>query len=101
MAEKRVRHCDKCAYVKKTDQGMWCPFHDAAVTNTNYCPDFLDEFESPQWKSLARGMTGENNKATSKNIFMGGDITAVVIIIVCILLCLGFCFVGYLAYLQG
>ena len=69
---KDLSGCGECAYVQKEGNTMWCPFHDLPTGPNKVCDDFLDEFESPQWVSLAAGMNGEKNnvpKCTGKDIF--------------------------------
>ena len=56
MADRPITHCGDCAYVIKENGRMWCPFHDVAVSTKLVCDDFLDEYDSPQWRSLCNGM---------------------------------------------
>ena len=51
------KNCGNCAYVQKNGNRLWCPFHDEYVSNRLVCDDFLDSFQSPQWQSLAAGMS--------------------------------------------
>lgn len=61
MARRPITNCGDCAYVQKENGKMWCPFHDLPVNAKLVCDDFLDEYDSPQWKSLSKGMTEETN----------------------------------------
>lgn len=79
MAKRPITNCGNCAYVQKEDGRMWCPFHDLPVNSKLVCDDFLDEYDSPQWTSLSRGMTeGENAKKRVPQ-YTGLDILAYLI----------------------
>lgn len=70
---KQITNCSECAYVDKSGATFWCPFHDAPVSNKLVCDDFLDEYDSPQWVSLATGMNGQQEEIKQfypKDIFM-------------------------------
>lgn len=88
MAERKITNCGDCAYVRKTNNRMWCPFHDAPVSNNRVCDDFLDEFDSPQWRSL---MKHEKDNKSRLRDYTGRDIFAY-------LLTLGLSLVGFLVY---
>lgn len=74
MANRQITNCGDCAYAKKTDQGMWCPFHDEPVSSKLVCDDFLNEYESPQWKSLAAGMNENASSGGTVPQFTGKDL---------------------------
>lgn len=88
MAERKITNCGDCAYIRKEGNGMWCPFHDAPVNKKLVCDDFLDEFDSPQWRSLMKE-EGGNKKVFPDHT--GLDIFAY-------LLTLGLSLVGFLVY---
>ena len=62
MSQGTPTNCGDCAYVRKNDGKMYCPFHDLPVRQNLVCDDFLHELDSPQWKSLTDGMTGQEMK---------------------------------------
>ena len=53
MSRQQTDNCGQCAYVEKGAQGMWCPFHDEAVSERLVCDYFMDEYEAPLYTSLA------------------------------------------------
>lgn len=61
MGKRPVTNCSNCAYVQNINGNMWCPFHDVQVNGNLVCDDFLDEYDSPQWKSLTDSMTDKNS----------------------------------------
>lgn len=82
MSQRRITNCSECAYARKTSRGLWCPFHDEAVSDQLVCDDFLDEYTSPLYASLA----GEQTPAQLKPQFAIKDIIAYIVIIGCILI---------------
>lgn len=83
MSEKNS-NCSICAYKQDTSQGMWCPFHDTAVSQKLYCDDFLDDMDSPQWKHLIDAM---NEKKISVRQLLLGDILALILMASILFLC--------------
>lgn len=79
MADRPITHCGDCAYVIKENGRMWCPFHDVAVSSKLVCDDFLDEYDSPQWRSLTTEMTGTAKKQYSLPQHTAKDIIAYII----------------------
>lgn len=70
---RHITNCSECAYVDKSGNSFWCPFHDEAVSSKLVCDDFLDEYEAPQWIALASGMNEEQedlSRAMPKDILM-------------------------------
>lgn len=76
MATKNPVNCSGCAYAKKSGNGIWCPFHDVAVSSKLVCDNFLDEMDSPQWNSLANSLNNEEKKTPR---FTGKDIGAYIL----------------------
>lgn len=66
MANGAVTNCSECAYVKKENGKLWCPFHDVPVSSRLVCDEFLDEYQSPSWQSLSAGM--QDGRARRKRI---------------------------------
>ncbi len=73
---REITNCSECAYVCKTKEGLWCPFHDQRVSEKLVCDDFVGETETPQWTSLMSGMAGEVKKTPR---FTGADIGAYIL----------------------
>ena len=84
---KNLSGCGGCAYVQKEGNKMWCPFHDLPTDASKICDDFLDEYDSPQWLSLAEGINGESGSQSKVPQFTKKDITAYILSIIGILLC--------------
>lgn len=84
MARSNVTNCSECAYSRKDENPIWCPFHDLPVSNKLVCDDFLNEFESPQWHSLLKT---ESLNESVKN-FTGRDIIALIITGLIFLVCI-------------
>lgn len=79
MSQRDSKRCENCAYVDKEGKGMWCPFHDLPVTTCNVCKNYLSEDDSPQWRSITRGLVkGETDECVDEN-FTTGDKVAFVI----------------------
>lgn len=57
---------------------MWCPFHDLPVNTKLVCDDFLDEYDSPQWQSLAEEMNSAKAYDSKIPQFTSFDIMAYV-----------------------
>ena len=72
-------NCSDCAYARKENEKMYCPFHDLPVRPNLVCDDFLHEMDSPQWKSLTDGITGQEKKVPQ---YTGMDIFTYVMTIV-------------------
>lgn len=72
------KNCYFCAYKQETSKGMWCPYHDAAVTRKNVCENFLHHMETPQWESLIEDIN-ETPKSPVRQI-LPGDIFAFLLI---------------------
>ncbi len=53
MQKNRIMCCAECAYVQKTGDEMWCPFHDLRVASNLVCDNYLDIYASPLYTSLA------------------------------------------------
>jgi len=49
----RTSNCSRCVYVEREAQGMWCPFHDEAVSEKLVCDYYVDEYAAPLYASLA------------------------------------------------
>ena len=79
MADRPITHCGDCAYVIKENGRMWCPFHDVAVNSNLVCDDFLDEYDSPQWRSLTSEMTGTVRRQRPVSQHTTKDIVAYII----------------------
>lgn len=78
MGTYSITNCGDCAYAQKENRKMWCPFHDLPVNNKLVCDDFLNEFDSPQWKSLSKGMS-ENTTVRKVPQYTSLDILAYII----------------------
>lgn len=93
MANRPITNCGDCAYVKKEDGRMWCPFHDLPVNSKLVCDDFLDEYDSPQWQSLAKEMNAAKANDSKIPQFTSLDVLAyvctVILLIACTFLLLG------------
>ena len=81
-----AKNCSTCAYVRKEGNRLWCPFHDEPVSAKLICNDFLDEYQSPQWKSLAAGMA-EGGKPNSVPQFTVKDKAALAIMACILIIC--------------
>lgn len=79
MEKRPITNCGNCAYVQREDGRMWCPFHDQPVNSRLVCDDFLDEYDSPQWQSLSKGITEEGSARSKVPQYTGLDILAYLI----------------------
>lgn len=52
MATQQAENCGQCAYVRRSGDKMWCPFHDEPVSERLVCDDILPEFQAPLYESL-------------------------------------------------
>ena len=80
------KNCYFCAYKQETSNGIWCPYHDAAVTRRNVCDDFLHHMETPQWKSLIEDIN-ETPKSPVRQILIW-DVLAYFVMGFCLILTL-------------
>ena len=76
MANQPITNCGDCAYAQKESGKMWCPFHDVPVSSRLVCDDFLNEYDSPQWRSLTEGMTHSNSASKKAPQYTSLDILA-------------------------
>jgi len=76
MTTRKITNCGDCAYAEKSGGEMWCKFNDASVSTKLVCDYFLDEYASPQSKSLFSGLTDENSTRTSTPQYTSSDIIA-------------------------
>lgn len=79
MPKRPITNCGGCAYVQKQDGRMWCPFHDLPVNSKLVCDDFIDEYDSPQWASLTKGLTEGVSPKRKVPQYTGLDILAYLI----------------------
>ncbi len=84
---RQITNCSECAYVDKSGNSFWCPFHDEAVSSKLVCDDFLDEYEAPQWVALAAGMNGEQEDMSR---VMPKDILMYVVTVILWVLCIAY-----------